>query len=94
MASYSAEFDADMRRRSESVVCLNLTAANRKRSVRRSFRSQCWPAHGNVDNTSPQGARRTRASGVKAASSGISLQHTQQLVAVGSFAFMVAPSID
>jgi hypothetical protein len=31
---------------------------------------------------------------VKAASSGISLQHTQQLVAVGSFAFMVAPSID
>ena len=58
--SYSAEFDADMRRRSESVVCLNLTAANRKRSVRRSFRSQCWPAHGNVDNTpARRSARRT-----------------------------------
>ena len=58
--SYSAEFDADMRRRSESVVCLNLTAANRKRSVRRSFRSQCWPAPGNVDNTpARRSARRT-----------------------------------
>ncbi|KXJ03307.1 hypothetical protein AN414_25430 [Serratia marcescens] len=32
-----------------------------------------------------------RASGVKAASSGISLQHTQQLVVVESLAFMVAP---
>jgi hypothetical protein len=35
-----------------------------------------------------------RAFGVKAASSGISLQHTQQLVVVESLAFMVAPSID